>query len=146
MGPDTQVDAEAGSFCLAKQTRAKTAGVAETRRARETGKPGPTVRHRGKAAWPHARQASGLCSTAKRAAEQGRPSGTSGYFWRLLIEHSRCILNSVQLGLARCEKQVGAADENQPSEPDPGPLDLGLPSFLEFHGLLNQLRAFRLLP
>jgi len=28
VGPDTQADAEAGSFCLAKQTRAKTAGVA----------------------------------------------------------------------------------------------------------------------
>ena len=119
--------------------------MAETRRARETGKPGRQVRRRGKAAWPHARRTAGPFSPVTREAEQGRPSGTSGYFWRLLIERSRCILKSVQLGLARCEKQVGAADENQPSEPDPGPLDLGLPSFLEFHGLLNQLRAFRLL-
>ena len=77
MGPDTQADAAAGSFCPAKQTRAKTAGVAERRRARETGKPGPTAQRRGKAAWPHARQALGLCSTVTRAAEQGRPTGIS---------------------------------------------------------------------
>jgi len=119
--------------------------VAGSRRARETGKPGRQVRRRGKAAWPHARRTAGPFSPATRAAEQGRPSGTSGYFWRLLIVRGGCILNSVQLGLARCEKQVGAADENQPSEPDLGPLDLGLPSCLEFHGLLNLLRAFRLL-
>lgn len=52
---------------------------------------------------------------------------------------------AAQLGLARCEEQVGAAGENQPSEPDPGPLDPGLPSFFGFFGLLNQLRAFRFL-
>ena len=62
-------------FALAKQTRAETAGVAGSRRARETGKPGRRVRRRGKAAWPHARQASGLCSPATRAAEQERPLG-----------------------------------------------------------------------
>ena len=77
MGPDTQADAEAGSFCLAKQTRAKTAGVAERRRARETGKPGPTVRHRGKAAWPHARRTAGPFSPATREAEQVRSLGIS---------------------------------------------------------------------
>lgn len=60
-------------FASAKQTKAKTAGVAEHRRARETGKPGPTVRHRGKAAWPHARRTAGPFSPATRAAEQGRP-------------------------------------------------------------------------
>jgi hypothetical protein len=119
--------------------------VSEHRRARETGKPGPKELRRGTAAWPHARRTAGPFSPVTREAEQVRPLGTSGYFWRLLIERGRCILNPVQLGLARCEKQVGAADENQPSEPDPGPLDLGLPSFLEFYGLLNQLRAFRLL-
>jgi len=64
-------------FALAKQTRAKTAGVAERRRARETGKRGPKVRHRGKAAWPHARRTAGPFSPATREAEQGRPSGIS---------------------------------------------------------------------
>ncbi len=77
VGPDTQAGAATGSFCSAKQTGAKTAGVAERYRARETGKPGPTAQRRGKAAWPHARQALGLCSTVTRAAEQGRPSGYS---------------------------------------------------------------------
>ena len=50
------------------------------------------------------------------------------------------------MGLARCLRQVGAAGVNQPSEPDPGPKDPGLPSRLEFIGLLTQLRAIRLLP
>jgi len=75
VGPDTQADAAAGSFCTAKQTKEKTAGVAERRRARETGKPGHTVRHRGKAAWPHARRTAGPFSPATREAERGRPSG-----------------------------------------------------------------------
>jgi len=70
---DTQAVAAAGSFCPAKQTRAKTEGVAERRRARETGKPGRQVRRRGKAAWPHARRAAGPFSPATREAEQGRP-------------------------------------------------------------------------
>jgi hypothetical protein len=60
-------------FASAKQTKAKTAGVAEHRRARETGKPGPTEHRRGKAAWPHARRTAGPFSPATRAAEQGRP-------------------------------------------------------------------------
>ena len=72
VGPDTQADAAAGSFCTAKQTKAKTAGVAETHRARETGKPGHTVRPRGKAAWPHARRTVGPFSPVTREAEQGR--------------------------------------------------------------------------
>ncbi len=75
VGPDTQASAAEGSFCTAKQTRAKTAGVAETRRARETGKPGPTVQPRGKAAWPHARRTAGPFSPVTREAEQGRPLG-----------------------------------------------------------------------
>ena len=57
MGPDTQADVAAGSFCVAKQTRVETEGVAERRRARETGKPGPMSRHRGKA---HGRMRDGL--------------------------------------------------------------------------------------
>jgi hypothetical protein len=72
VGPDTQADAVAGSFCPAKQTKVKAAGVTETRRARETGKTGHTVRHRGKAAWPHARRTAGPFSPATREAEQGR--------------------------------------------------------------------------
>ena len=47
----------------------------QRRRARETGKPGPTVRHRGKAAWPHARRTAGPFSPATREAEQERPLG-----------------------------------------------------------------------
>ena len=82
VGPDTQAGAAAGSFCPAKQTKAKTAGVAEAHRAREAGKPGPTVRHRGKAAWPHARRTAGTFSPATREAERGRPSG---YFHDPLI-------------------------------------------------------------
>lgn len=77
MGPDTQAGAVTGSFCTAKQTKAKTAGVAETRRARETCKPGPTAQRRGKAAWPHARRTAGPFSPATREAEQGRPTGIS---------------------------------------------------------------------
>jgi len=77
VGPDTQADAAAGSFCVAKQTKAKTAGVAETRRARETGKPGPTAQRRGKAAWPHARRTAGTFSPVTRGAEQVRPAGIS---------------------------------------------------------------------
>lgn len=75
VGPDTQAGAAAGSFCIAKQTRAKTAGVAESRRARETGKPGRQVRRRGKAAWPHTRRTAGPFSLATREAEQVRPLG-----------------------------------------------------------------------
>ena len=62
-------------FALAKQTRVETAGVAGSRRARETGKPGRQVRRRGKAAWPHARRTAGPFSPATRAAERGRPLG-----------------------------------------------------------------------
>ena len=88
MGPDTQAGAAAGSFCTAKQTRAKTAGVAERRRARETGKPGPMSRHRGKAAWPHARRTAGPFSPVTRATEQGRPSGISSEA-QLVGKHGR---------------------------------------------------------
>jgi len=49
------------------------------------------------------------------------------------------------IGTGALCKQVGAVGADQPSESDPGPLDLGLPSFLEFFSLLSQMRAFRLL-
>ena len=54
-------------------------------------------------------------------------------------------VHSSSIGAGALCKQVGAVGEGQPSEPDPGPLDLGLPSFLEFFSLLTQMRAFRLL-
>ena len=86
MGPDTQAGAVTGSFCTAKQTRAKTAGVAERRRARETGKPGPTAQRRGKAAWPHARRTAGPFSPVTREAEQVRPLGIASGV-QLIGEH-----------------------------------------------------------
>ena len=65
-----------GGIVLHRKTdQSETAGVAETRRARETGKPGPMSRHRGKAAWPHARRTAGPSSPATREAEQERPLG-----------------------------------------------------------------------
>ena len=96
VGPDTQAGAAAGSFCIAKQTRAKTAGVAETRRARETGKPGPMSRHRGKAAWPHARRTAGPFSPATREAEQVRPLGISSEV-QLIGEHVRADFDILSL-------------------------------------------------
>ena len=73
-------------FALAKQTRVETAGVAGSRRARETGKPGRQVRRRGKAAWPHARRTAGPFSPATREAKQGRPLGIPSEV-RLIGEH-----------------------------------------------------------
>ena len=96
MGPDTQAGAAAGSFCIAKQTRAKTAGVAETRRARETGKPGPMNRHRGKAAWPHARRTAGPFSPTTREAEQVRPLGIASEV-HLIGEHVRADFDILSL-------------------------------------------------
>ncbi|MGB5865295.1 MAG: hypothetical protein WBG95_13460 [Sulfitobacter sp.] len=55
----------------------ETAGVAGSRRARETGKPGRQVRRRGKAAWPHARRTAGPFSPVTRTAEQVSPLGIS---------------------------------------------------------------------
>jgi len=75
-------------FALAKQTRVETAGVAGSRRARETGKPGHQVRRRGKAAWPHARRTAGPFSPVTRGAEQGRPLGISSEA-QLVGKHGR---------------------------------------------------------
>ena len=90
-------------FAFAKQTRVETAGVAGSRRARETGKPGRQVRRRGKAAWPHARRTAGPFSPATREAEQGRPLGIASEV-QLIGEHVRADFDILSL-------KVNSADE-----------------------------------
>jgi hypothetical protein len=65
-----------GFGLVPKQTRAQSGGAAGEGRAREAGKPGCQVLRRGEAAWPNARRTEGPFSTATRAAEQGRPTGS----------------------------------------------------------------------
>ena len=77
--------------------------MAETRRARETGKPGPMSRHRGKAAWPHARRTAGPFSPATREAEQERPLGIASQV-RLIGEHVTADFN-IQYLKAHCAGQ-----------------------------------------
>ena len=70
--------------------------MAERRRARETGKRGPKVRHRGKAAWPHARRTAGPFSPATHEAEQGRPLGIASEV-QLIGEHVRADFDILSL-------------------------------------------------
>lgn len=64
--------------------------------------------------------------TSRRVSAYGELTGTAQV---VACRPMPMYSDPAHLGLARCKVQVGAAGGSQPSEPDPGPLDPGLPSF-----------------